>query len=92
MTDAEPEAEAEATPPHTKEELKYAFKAFKKRLKLTQLDDESRLGHGPMSSGGPSGIVGVHPPDQFPKSIWDELVKQGKLEYMGRGLYGRVRT
>ena len=28
----------------TDEELKRAFKAFKKRLKLTRLDDESRLG------------------------------------------------
>jgi len=33
------------------EQLRKAMKAFKKRLKLTRLDDESSLGHGPMSGG-----------------------------------------
>ena len=33
------------------QELKAALKAFRKRLKLTQLDDQSRIGVGPMSSG-----------------------------------------
>ena len=39
------------TPQPTPEELKRAYKAFKKRIKLTRLDDESRLSHGPMSGG-----------------------------------------
>ena len=34
--------------------LKAALKAFKKRLKLTCLDNQSRIGVGPMSSGRPS--------------------------------------
>ena len=71
----------------TVQELRKAIKAFKKRLKLTRLDEESKLGGGPMSSGGDSGIVAVAPPDQFPKAIWDELVKQGRLRYVGNGLY-----
>ena len=76
----------------TKEELKFALKAFRKRLKLNQLDDESRLGFGAMTSGGKSGIVGIRPPEQFPQQIWDILVEQGRLAYMGNGLYGRADT
>jgi hypothetical protein len=86
-------AESEATPPSgapTREELKMALKAFNKRLRLTRLDDESKLGHGAMSPGGKSGIVAITPPNQFPRAVWDELVKQGKLKYVGHGLYEPV--
>ncbi len=68
-------------------QLKNALKAFKKWLKLTRLDDESRLGHGAMSSGGQSGIVAIPPPTQYPQAVWDELVRQGKLRRAGHGLY-----
>ncbi len=68
-------------------ELKAAFKAFKKRLKLTQLDDQSRIGVGPMSGGRASGIMGITPPDQYPTAVWEELVKQGKLRRAGNGMY-----
>ncbi len=71
----------------TREELKAALKAFNRRLRLTRLDDESKLGHGAMTGGNRSGIVAISPPNQFPKAIWDELVKQGKLKYVGQGLY-----
>jgi hypothetical protein len=63
------------------------MKAFRKRLKLTRLVDESRMGHGPMSGGGKSGVVAITPPDQFPKEVWQELANQGKLRHIGRGLY-----
>jgi hypothetical protein len=69
------------------QELKTALKAFKKRLKLTCLDDQSRIGVGPMSSGRPSGIVAITPPDQFSPAVWDELARQGKLKWSGHGLY-----
>lgn len=71
----------------TPQQLKNALKAFKKRLKLTRLDDESRLGHGALSTGGPSGIVAITPPTQFPQAVWDELVRQGKLRRAGQGMY-----
>lgn len=71
----------------TREELKAALKAFHKRLRLTRLDDESRLGYGATTGGQESGIVAIAPPNQYPKAIWDELVKQGKLKYVGQGLY-----
>ena len=71
------------TPP----DLKAAFKAFKKKLKLTRLDAESNLGGGPLSGGRDSGIVAITPPHQFSSAVWDELVKQGKLKRAGGGTY-----
>jgi len=73
-----------------KEELRLAMKAFRKRLKLTKLDDESRLSRSPMSGGGRSGVVAITPPNQFSKEIWEELVEQGKLKRAGRGIYELV--
>lgn len=69
------------------EVLRDALKAFKKRLKLARLDAESGLGHGATSSGRRSGIVSIAPPHQYPKAVWDELVRQGRLRYVGQGLY-----
>jgi len=71
----------------TTEELRRALKAFKKRLKLARLDDESGLGHGPTSGGKSSGIIAVMPPRQYPKAVWDKLVEQERLKYAGQGLY-----
>ncbi len=71
----------------TAEELKAALKAFRKRLKLAQLDAESNLGGGPLSGGQRSKIVAIEPPNQFPQAVWDELVRQGKLKKSGRGMY-----
>ena len=82
-----PPSDASQPPAFTPKELRAAMKAFKKRLKLTCLDDESRIGVGPMSSGRQAGIVGITPPDQFPQAVWDELVRQGRLRRSGSGLY-----
>jgi len=75
----------------TKEQLKAAFKAFKKRLKLTQLEEESKLSRSPTTSGRGSAIVAIMPPDQFPQAVWDELVRQGKLKKAGHGTYEVVK-
>jgi len=77
----------------TDEELKRAFKAFKKRLKLTRLDDESRLGRSPLTSGvaGGGGIESIIPPREFSQEVWDELVKRGQLSCDADGFY-RVGT
>jgi hypothetical protein len=74
----------------TPEELKKALKAFKKRLKLTRLDEDSRLGHGPLSGTGRSQILAIQPPGGFPREIWDELAAQGFLRRSGYGLYELV--
>ena len=84
-SDAAPEEEGP-----TKEELKLAMKAFRKRLRLTRLDEESKLGHGAMTAGGKSGICAVSPPNQYPQAIWTLLAEQGKLKYVGHGLYELV--
>lgn len=93
MSDTDPASEgfAESTSGGpAPQELKLALKAFKKRLKLTRLDAESRLGVGPLSSGKTWGVTAIAPPNQYPRAIWDELVKQGKLKNDGHGLYSLV--
>ncbi len=82
MTESQPAPESP-----TPEELRKAMKAFKKRLKLTRLDDEAKLGHGPMSSGKSSGVVAIMPPLQYPKAVWEKLVENGRLKHAGHGLY-----
>jgi hypothetical protein len=83
MTDETPE-------PLTPQYLKQAIKAFKKRLKLTRLDEESNLGGGPFSKGQGSGIVAIQPPNQYPREVWEKLVEQGKLRRAGQGMYELV--
>lgn len=82
------------TPPAagpTKEQLKGAFKAFKKRLKFTQLDAESQLSKNPLSTGRGHGIVAIVPPVDYPPYVWDELVRQNRLKKAGQGLYEIVK-
>jgi hypothetical protein len=71
----------------TDDELKRALKAFKKRLKLTRLDDESGLTRG---NNRKSGITGITPPAGFPPGIWEELVEKGKLKRDMGGTYAIV--
>lgn len=75
--------------PSTEAELKKALKAFRKRQKLTTLDDESRLGRSPLS-GGKSSIVAIQPPREFPREVWEELADQGFLKRDGGGFYALV--
>jgi len=82
-----PPAEAAPAIAHPPAELARALQAFKKRLKLTKLDSESKLGYGPMTGGRPSGIVAITPPDQYPRSVWDALVAQGRLKKSSQGMY-----
>lgn len=88
---SDPEAAPTPEPP-SKEELRLAMKAFRKRMKLMRLDDESRMGYGPMSSGQKSRVAAITPPDQFPKAVWQELANQGKLKHAGGGLYSLVES
>jgi len=67
--------------------LKRGLKAFRKRLKSHQLDDESSLGVGPFSSGRQSSIAAIQPPPQYPQEVWDELCRLGRIHHDGQGLY-----
>jgi len=75
--------------PATEEELRKALKAFKKRLKLTQLEDDSKLGHSPLT-GARSQVVAIQPPMGFGREIWSELVEKGYLKNDGGGFYQLV--
>lgn len=71
----------------TESELKRALGAFKKRLKVIRLDDDSRLGHGPLSSGSREKVVAIQPPAGFGKAIWEELADLGYLKRDTVGFY-----
>jgi hypothetical protein len=75
--------------PNTDNELKKAFKAFKKRLKMTQLDDDSKLGHSPLT-GNRTQVLAIQPPSGFGREIWEELVAKGFLKNDGGGFYALV--
>jgi hypothetical protein len=84
----QPNAAAAQPGPLDPATLKSAFNAFKKRWKLTRLNDESKLGGGrPTTSGRSSGIAGIQPPTEFPKETWAELARQGRIKDMKGGFY-----
>lgn len=70
------------------DQLKRALGAFKKRLKLTKLDQESKLGGGrPTTGGKKSDVMGIIPPNDFPRPVWAELARRKQLKDMGGGFY-----
>jgi hypothetical protein len=69
-----------------------ALAAFRKRISLTMLDEESKLGRNPLTKGAESGIAGIVPPNEWPEAVWQELARQGKLRYLGYGLYGLPKS
>ena len=70
-----------------KENLKKALRAFRKKLKTTRLDDESRLGSKFTTYGKSSGITAIQPPRDYPPAVWAALVEDGRLLRAGQGLY-----
>lgn len=83
MSEAEPSAV-------DRETLKRALKAFRKRLKLTRLNEESKLGRSPLTGGKHSDVVAIMPPRQYPPEVWAELVRLGRLRDAGNGFYELV--
>ena len=67
--------------------LRRAMKAFRKRLKLTRLGEESKLGRSPLTGGKKSQVVAIMPPYQYSREVWDQLVRQGRLKDAGGGFY-----
>jgi hypothetical protein len=64
-----------------------AMRAFRKRLKLGRLSDESRIGNRPTSSGRSSEIDAILPPNDFGHHVWQALVRDGRLVDTGQGFY-----
>jgi hypothetical protein len=74
--------------PPSEDDLKRALAAFKKRIKLMRLDQESHLGGGrPMSAGKKSDIDQIQPPNQFPREVWKELAARKLIKDHGQGFY-----
>ncbi len=77
-------------PEQDREVLRRALKAFRKKIKVMRLDAESTIGGGATSGGRQSGIVGITPPDRFPREVWEELARQERLIDTGHGVYELV--
>jgi hypothetical protein len=78
---------AEAVANVSADDMKKAMRAFRKRLKLTRLDHESKLGVGPMTGGKKADIDAIMAPREFPAEVWEALVVAGQLRRMGPSFY-----
>lgn len=82
------EAPDDADDPDVPEEvLRDAMRAYRKRVKLTKLDHESKLARSPLSSGKDADFDAIIPPNQFPPEVWRALARRGELESTGQGFY-----
>ena len=82
-----PEVAPESSGDVSDEDCKKAYNAFKKRMKLTVLDEESKLGRSPLTKGSAASTPAIVPPGEWPEAVWQELTRQGKLHYIGDGFY-----
>lgn len=73
----------------TDEDMKRALKAFKKRLKMHQLEEDSRLGRSPLT-GSKTKIVCIQPPLGFGGEVWQALADQGYLKRDSGGFFELV--
>ncbi|MBC7785280.1 MAG: hypothetical protein H7144_15705 [Burkholderiales bacterium] len=71
------------------EDEKKAIKAFKKRLKMHQLEEDSRLGRSHLT-GARNSIVAIQPPTGHAREIWPQLVAKGYLTPDGGNFYKLV--
>ena len=75
--------------PATDDEMKKALKAFKKRMKMMQLDEDSRLGHSPLT-GNKTRIISIQPPSGFGREVWEQLADKGFLKRDSGGFFELV--
>jgi hypothetical protein len=68
---------------------KSALKAFKKRIKINQREDDSSLGRSPLT-GQRNKVVAIRPPVGHPPTVWQELVEKGYLKPDSGGFYELV--
>lgn len=68
--------------------LRAALKAFKRRLKFSRLDDESRIDpRDPTTKGDTAQISAIEAPREWESEVWAELVRRGVLKRSGPGMY-----
>jgi hypothetical protein len=82
-----PASQASSAGSLDKEELERALKAFRKRLKVMRLAEESKLGGRQLTGGRKSEIDAILPPHEFPNEVWQALAREGKLKALGQGFY-----
>ncbi len=68
------------------EDQKKAFKAFKKRVKMHQLEEDSKLGRSHLT-GSHNQIVAIQPPVGHAREIWQQLVDLKYLVPDGGNFY-----
>lgn len=82
-----PKKETEPLPDFHHDDLAAAMRAFKKRLKIIRLNDESKLGGRYTSGGRKSQVDAIEPPNDFDAKIWKVLARDGRLIDTGGGFY-----
>lgn len=87
---AEPETAVATVDEPSANDLRSALRAFKKRLKITKLDEESKLSNRALTGGKKSAVVAIQPPTDYPRAVWEKLADEGKLKRSGRGLYSLI--
>lgn len=76
--------------PEMAHQMDAALRAFRKRLKMTRLSDESKLGGRQLTSGKRSQVDAILPPHEFSDEVWKALAAAGKLVHTGQGFYSLV--
>ena len=64
-----------------------AMRAYRKRLKLARLDEESKIGNRQLTGGHKSEIDAIIPPTEFRNAVWQALAADGELKNTGQGFY-----
>lgn len=82
-----PSNPAEAAADIPAEELEHALRAFRKRLKVMRLADESKLAGRRLTSGRVSEIDAIQPPIEYGEAVWKALARAGRLKHTGQGFY-----
>lgn len=82
-----PAASGPPVSPEMAHEMEMALRAFRKRLKVMRLADESKLRGRRLSSGKSSEIDAIEPPKEFGPEVWRALARAGKLKDTGAGFY-----
>lgn len=68
---------------------KRAYSAFKKRVKINQREDDSKLGRGHLT-GQHTQVTAIRPPVGHASEVWQSLKEKGYLKDDGGGFFALV--
>ncbi|TVQ59254.1 MAG: hypothetical protein EA379_11600 [Phycisphaerales bacterium] len=86
-TDSSGGSAAPDAPEISPEVLDKAYRVFRKRLKVSRLAEESKLGGRQLTGGRKSEIDAILPPHEYPDEVWKALARSGRIKDTGRGFY-----